>query len=231
MGFWISLAILLAFYAWARKARAAKDQKGNSLNGSEQQRAIEQTIKIATYNVQTGKSLQGKRDISKSAAVIENADIVGIQEVYAPTWLNKFGIGVPQTQSLAMLPDWSGKSYRNYTVAKFALGDANTELVVLNTHLHTKQGRLEQLEIVLKEFQSYPCSLLMGDFNTKADEPVLREFIAQGKGSDLIAQARLDHPGRIDWILGRGLAAVDGVFVDKGVSDHPFYQVEVKIKA
>jgi len=125
-----------------------------------------------------------------------------------------------------MLPDWSGKSYRNYTVAKFALGDANTELVVLNTHLHTKQGRLEQLEIVLKEFQSYPCSLLMGDFNTKADEPVLREFIAQGKGSDLIAQARLDHPGRIDWILGRGLAAVDGVFVDKGVSDHPFYQVE-----
>jgi len=59
MGFWISLAILLAFYAWARKARAAKDQKGNSLNGSEQQRAIEQTIKIATYNVQTGKSLTG----------------------------------------------------------------------------------------------------------------------------------------------------------------------------
>jgi endonuclease/exonuclease/phosphatase family metal-dependent hydrolase len=271
MWLWLCLATALGLFLWARKASSASNQQSSLLHfadpkantGNEQ---MGRTLKVATFNVQTGKSLQGKRDIYRSAELVRNADIVAIQEVYAPTWLNVFGLGVSQTQALAnhggfnwlfcatrrrwfrehrgnallsryqtknwqivMLPDWSGKSYRNYTVAKFDLPEkaVSTELVVINTHLHTKQGRLEQLKIVLEEFEKHPCALLMGDFNTRIDEPVLQEFLEQAKGIDLIQQAGINHDDRIDWIIGKGLGAHSGRRVEKGVSDHPYYEIEI----
>lgn len=264
------LALLL--FMWARKATAACDQKGKRfhapLSAGEVIQGVPRRLKVATYNVQTGKDLNGKRDIKRSANAMSGVDIAGVQEVYAPSWLNKLGLGTSQTQALAiqggfhflfcatrrrwfrehrgnallsrfqckdwritMLPDWSGKSYRNLSVARFELSNAqpDQELVILNTHLHTKKGRVEQLRIVLEELESYPCAILLGDFNSKHDQLELAQFFAKEKGIDLISQAGLDDADRIDWMIGRGVTAVGGRRLDKGISDHPYYEIDVQI--
>ncbi len=265
---------VLGGFLYIRKARPAQEKSGYGFNpipqGSkkisdqptEQSIQKEVLLKVATYNIQTGKNANGQRDISKSAELIESSHIVGIQEVYAPSWLNRFGIGLSQSQHLAMqggftwlfnatrlrwlrehrgnallsklpmsewhtkmLPDQSGKSYRNITIAKAEWNGKGFH--ILNTHLHTKNGRKEQIEVVLREFSKYSPAILLGDFNCTGEE--LGTALSDIEISDAIKIAQLDpqESQRIDWILTKGFVVEGGDFHDKGVSDHPFYQVNL----
>lgn len=274
--FILSLAVI--GFLLIRKAQPAKDKSGNGFNPipkistkskHRSKKAIDESIeqqpllKIATYNIQTGKSLHGHRDIHRSAEVIQSAHIVGVQEVYAPSWLNRLGLGVSQSEYLAanggfswlfcatrlrwlrehrgnalfsklpisdwqikMLPDQSGKSFRNLTIAKARWN--NKTFHILNTHLHTKHGRTEQIDIVLREFAQYSPAILMGDFNCTAEE--LAGALSDIEISDAIAVAELDSQDnqRIDWILTKGFTIEGGLFQGKGVSDHPYYQVNLR---
>jgi endonuclease/exonuclease/phosphatase family metal-dependent hydrolase len=251
----------------ARKPRPAADQQGQIINDQQSPITERPTLTIATYNIQTGKSLAGKRNIKHSAAVISEADIVGVQEVYAPKLLNKIGFGRSQSQVLAvvgrfgwlfcatrrrwmrehrgnlllsklpvsswqieMLPDQSGRSFRNMTIAKFYWQDE--EIHFINTHLHTRQGREEQLDIVLREFAKYPRAILVGDFNTRSDNPLLSRALHNVEITDAVSVAELEpnNPDRIDWILTKGFSVNSGEMVEKGVSDHPYYSVNLSIK-
>jgi len=99
--------LLLAIYV-ARKPRPVENRQGKQFKNVErQQNQTSQNLVVATYNVQTGKNLQGQRDIKRAAEVVKDVDIVGIQEVYAPGWLNRLGFGICQTQSLAMPGNFS----------------------------------------------------------------------------------------------------------------------------
>ena len=257
---------MLVLFIIARRAKPAHNQRGTQLS-SQYRNQIDSNAKafsLATYNIQTGKSLNGVRNINASAAVLKDVDIAGVQEVYATGWLNRLGLGISQTQALAqiggfaylfcatrrrwlrehrgnallsklavsdwrihMLPDKSGKSYRNMTVASVHWQGEVFHLI--NTHLHTREGREQQLAVVLAEFAKYPRAILMGDFNTTADDGLLASALADKTVEmvDAIRVAGLDlhNPERIDWILTKGFRVQAGRMLDKGVSDHPYYQV------
>ena len=264
------LCVLLAIVALAvaRKVKPAVDQLGTRITAPASWPTEPAQLTIATFNVQTGKDNHGKRDISRAAEVIKSADIVGIQEVYATGWLNRLGLGTPQTEALAqigdfgylfaatrfrwfrenrgnallskipikqwrvaMLPDQSGHSFRNMVIAKFFWQE--TEITLINTHLHTTRGREQQLATVLQEFAKHPRAILLGDFNSPRDTPLLTEFLQQNEASvvDAVGRAGIDSndPKRIDWIFTKGFEISDGRSVEKGVSDHPYYEVVLQL--
>lgn len=258
------LFIFLAIFIFARHATPAKNREGTFVNISHvaQQSNI---LRVASFNIQTGKSLEGKRDISRSAALLAGADLAGVQEVYAASWLNKLGIAHSQIDHLVkgsklagvfsatrrrwfrdhrgnailsglaieswhsrMLPDQSGKNFRNMTIAKIHWqGDY---FHFINTHLHTGVGRAEQLDAVMAEFEKYPRAILTGDFNCSGDSEELKPYLANKGIQDTINLAGLDkgEERRIDWILSKGFCVLDGKMIEAGVSDHPFYQVSLR---
>ncbi len=260
----------LAALLFARKARPASERNGVGLNtinervDNPESHNKSEILKVATYNIQTGKSDDGHRDITASAQVLAGADIVGVQEVYAPSLLNNVGVGLSQTEQLAniggfgwlfcatrrryfkdhrgnallsklpvtnwqikMLPDRSGKSYRNLTIAEVEW--QHQRFYFLNTHLHTKTGRSEQIEVVLREFSKYSPAILVGDFNCTAAE--LNNALSDIDISDAIDIANIESdPQRIDWILSKGFKVVGGEFFPKGVSDHPYYQTNLQFQ-
>lgn len=263
----IIAAIAVALALIARKSRPAKDQAGTLLNDASSTKRSDGILKVATFNIQTGKSLEGKRNLSRSAGVLAQADVAGVQEVYAPKLLNLMGIGQGQAPRIAargqfawlfcptrrrwlrehrgnlllskipllswrieMLPDQSGRSFRNMTVAELSWNGETFHFI--NTHLHTRQGKEEQLDIVLREFAKYPRAILLGDFNSRADTKLLANALRNVEITDAITEAGLDldNPDRIDWILTKGFEIHGGEFLEKGVSDHPYYQVNLSIK-
>ena len=266
----IQIVLLVAGVAlalMARKSRPAADQKGQLLNQAELTTLSPTRLTVATYNIQTGKDLHGKRNLLRSAEVLKQADIAGVQEVYAPKLMNLLGLGEGQAPRVAaagmfawlfcptqlrllrehrgnlllskipvsqwlikMLPDQSGRSYRNMTVADVEWQGQRFHFI--NTHLHTRQGREAQLDRVLREFAKYPCAILVGDFNSRADSPLLASALKNVEITDAIAAAGLDvgNPERIDWILTKGFVVHGGDMIEKGISDHPYYQVTLSIK-
>lgn len=264
----IIIAITIALLAIARKSQPAKNKSGTSIVlGTRPNQPKDQPLEfltVATYNIQTGKNLQGKRNLLASARVMAHADLIGVQEVYASGF---DGLNSGQTERLAkfggfdwlfsatrrrwfrehrgnallskmlvsdwrieMLPDQSGKNFRNMMVAKVHWH--NETFHIINTHLHTRGGREDQLERVLQEFSKYPRAILLGDFNSHATSPSLANALKNIEITDAIAAAKLDldNPERIDWILTKGFKIETGEMLEKGVSDHPYYQVSLSYK-
>ena len=255
-------ALIIAFLAWARKATPAGNKLGKTMNDPVSSEYSPAELRVASFNIQTGKNNEGKRNIQASAEVLKDVDLAGIQEVYAPSILNLLGLGAQQSEALAkhggfswlfcatrrrwlrehrgnailsklkvhdwrieMLPDQSGKSYRNMTIAEVEW--QGQRLHFINTHLHTKKGKAEQLEVVLREFSKYPRAILLGDFNSNRGMPELDNALKDIEISDAIAMAGLDidNNDRIDWILTKGFQIEKGRMLEKGVSDHPYYEV------
>ncbi len=261
----VALFIALIFFIIAKKSHPIADRSGTSIEGQDQQILNEQDklLTVASYNIQTGKSINGVRNIHGAAGLIEDQHIIGIQEIYAPGWLNKLGFGQSQLETLIKnkpfghlmaatrkrwfreqrgnailsrlpvtrwsihaLPDYTGKSYRNMTVIEFEWQGESVRFI--NTHLHTGQGREEQLDLVLAEFAKYPIAILVGDFNSRDDTKALSDAIANPKITDAISLAQTDAEDpeqRIDWILTKGFSVESGKFVNRGISDHPYYEV------
>ncbi|RBP47093.1 endonuclease/exonuclease/phosphatase family protein [Arenicella xantha] len=264
----IVFAVIIGLILAARKSKPAHNKAGTNFNGDIRQAAQEPAqIQVATYNIQTGKSLQGKRDLLASAKVLSQADLVGVQEVYAPSLMNLIGSGFAQTPRIAnyggfawlfsatrrrwlrehrgnailsklptsnwqvvMLPDQSNKSFRNMTIVEVAW--QGQTFTFINTHLHTRNGREQQMKVVLQEFAKHPRAILVGDFNSPATLETLANALKDIDITDAIAMANLDtsNPQRIDWILTKGFKVEGGEMLEKGVSDHPYYQVSLTYK-
>ena len=261
----LAIVLLLALFAYARQVRPAVDQQGQVIHDPAVWPSEPLQLKVATFNIQGGKNLVGKRDITMSAEAVANADIVGLQEVHATGWLNKLGFGESQIEVLArvgqfgylfaatrrrwfreyrgnailtkvpvsswksrMLPDQTGKKYRNLMIAEISWQGKSVTL--LNTHLHTGKGRRQQLNLVLDEFSKHPHAILLGDFNSRADSALLQQAFAHG-ATDAVAAAGFDADDqtRIDWILTRGFNVAEGHMLEAGISDHPYYEVSLTI--
>jgi len=250
--------------ALARKSRPADDKRGCEMIDQHAATAEPQQLTVATYNIQTGKDLDGRRNLLASAEVVARADLVGVQEVYAPTLLNLLGLGSDQTMKIAkhgqfswlfcatrrrwlrehrgnailsklpieqwrieMLPDQSNKSFRNMTIAQVTW--QNQTFHFINTHLHTRKGQARQLEVVLQEFAKYPRAILVGDFNCGTNSSILSNALKDVDITDAVAAANLnqDDLNRIDWILTKGFTVEGGTMVEKGISDHPYFEVKL----
>lgn len=263
----IFLILVVLLLLVARKARPAVNKQGVGLVEPPKSPTHTDVLKVATYNIQTGKDINGRRNLNRTSEVLRDADIVGVQEVYAPSLINLCAVGSSQFEKLAkhggfgwlfsatcqrwlrehrgnailskvpienwrveMLPDQSGKRFRNMTIA-----DVNWQgkvFCLINTHLHTRDGREDQLAVVLQEFAKHPHAILLGDFNSQVSTPALGKALKDVDISDAVTLSGLefDDPERIDWILTKGFNVVGGKQVEKGVSDHPYYEVSLTYK-
>jgi endonuclease/exonuclease/phosphatase family metal-dependent hydrolase len=105
------------------------------------------------------------------------------------------------------------------------------DLQVLITHLDRQSDREDQLRAVTRQFLELtePC-LLLGDLNSREDDPGLLELLATPGVRDPIREVLgAATPSRIDWILTRGLRGVQAKSCDNGASDHPCFRVELEI--
>ena len=266
----ITTSVIIAFILIARKSRCASSKHGDSINivksNTQEVSQESKTFTVATFNIQGGKNLSGNRDIRRASQAIKNADLVGIQEVYAPTYANRLSFGHSQTETLAqpgsfnwlfcatkrrwfrdfqgnallsklttkdwsttMLPHKVGKNFRNMTVVKVSLQGEDFHFI--NTHLHTKEGKEEQFNAVVSEFKKYPRAILVGDFNSMPNEAHMLKLLQDDSIVDAINVCGIDpdENNRIDWILCKGFHVHQGLILEKGISDHPYYQVTMSI--
>ena len=96
------VVIIVAALIFARKSRPGGNKVGNSIIALPPLETEPAQLKVATYNIQTGKNLQGHRNLKASADVIKNANLVCIQEIYAPSLSNLAGFGLSQIEELAL---------------------------------------------------------------------------------------------------------------------------------
>ncbi len=172
----------------------------------------------------------------RPAQIEELAGTLELGWLFAPTrtrWFRDYrGIGLlsrfPATHWYREpLVDISGHSFRVLTtVAIDFFGDT---LWVLCTHLHPRLARDQQLDTVLQRFAQYSPAILMGDLNVTREHPRLAELLATTEAVDAIhvALGSADPSERIDWIIAKGLTVIGGGTTAVGVSDHPYYWVDI----
>ena len=158
-------------------------------------------------------------------------DLLGAAWLFAPTehrfWRDHFGNGAMATIPVASwlrfpLPSTGGKGFRNALLLSIE-PDGQPAVRVLITHLDRTHDRALQLAAVTHLFLSLaPPAILMGDLNTTRDDQQVRRLLARHDVQDAVPAVQgNDNPGRIDWILVRGLRVLSAGIVERGASDHP----------
>jgi endonuclease/exonuclease/phosphatase family metal-dependent hydrolase len=119
-----------------------------------------------------------------------------------------------------------GRGFRNVLVADLPFGDGTLRLLI--THIDRGDDREKQLRTVRDMFLKQPSpALLMGDFNTRPDDPLIKALLSAPGVVDPVGQKLgVNPPDRIDWIFVRGLKWLDAGMVDRGASDHPMVWAE-----
>ena len=95
----VIIALVIALVLFARKSKPVNEKEGSKPEGVVDHSYQPELLNVATYNIQTGKSNDGKRNLTASAEVVSKADLVGIQEVYGTGFDGSFNTG--QTERLA----------------------------------------------------------------------------------------------------------------------------------
>lgn len=218
------------------------------------------TLKLGSFNIHSGKGTDGIRDLSRTARLLTDLDFVGLYEVrstrdgnqaaelanqqancwlFAPTerqwWADHFGNGllykIPVHSAVRIpLENTRGKAYRNAILSTVELQGASVR--VLSVHIDRENDRLQQLQSVVDLFLGLqpPC-VLMGDLNSTAADPLLKELRSHpGVQSPLHDTLGETAPNAsIDWIFTRGLKTVSAELVENSASDHALLKAELAI--
>jgi endonuclease/exonuclease/phosphatase family metal-dependent hydrolase len=163
---------------------------------------------------------------------------LGMASLFAPAerryWHDDFGNALlssvkPTSVQRIPLPGTQGYKYRNAVLSHHRVGGRTLHFVT--THIDRVKDRERQLRDVIALFLSLdePC-VLVGDFNTTADDPQLRALLDRPGVHDAVAEGLTrDVPGRIDWVITRGLKTVAAGCEEDGSSDHPIVWAEVEL--
>jgi endonuclease/exonuclease/phosphatase family metal-dependent hydrolase len=128
------------------------------------------------------------------------------------------------------LPKPSSRTNRNFIWAKLPVGDETIDVLVTHLERGDTAERHLQLQSLGQLFLSLAGpALLMGDLNSTADDPQLRQLLAAPGVSDALSCRGIESPQRIDWILVRGLNVLDAGLIDRGASDHPLAWAELEV--
>lgn len=258
--------LLLAVVITAYMSQPAPAASGRSLEASGQPAVAANNgeFVVGCYNIHGGKGEDGRRDLKRCASVIDDADIVGLQEVHAAThfgracqlsalagftgmgslfapartrWFRDFrGNGLlsrfaVEHWSREPLPDRSGRNYRCLLTAKVNIAGQSVWLLV--THLHTREGRKQQLETVFKRFHGLSPAVLIGDFNTPLSDPMIKphlEALQELSGDEAsIVHPTVNNVRGVDWIICRGLTLVGAGVDHSDASDHPYYWARFRL--
>ena len=125
------------------------------------------------------------------------------------------------------LPQTRGHSHRNLLLTELKLPNASIRVLV--THADTHDDRDQHLAAIAAAFrtQKEPV-VLLGDLNAGPEHPEIARMLADpgvvATNGGTISQ---ELPGRVEWIIARGLKGVGTSNCDKGGSDHPRIALEV----
>jgi len=128
------------------------------------------------------------------------------------------------------LPQRHDHSHRNVVLVGLEC-ERGRAVRILITHINRRDPeRSLQLRTVINLFTSLEApAVLLGDLNTGADDPQLRELLEMPGVSDSVGQVLGEQAqNRIDWIITRGLDCVDAGMLDEGASDHPLVWAELR---
>lgn len=126
------------------------------------------------------------------------------------------------------LPRTLGDAHRNILQAELKL--PTTTLRVLVAHVDSRGDRDQHLAAVAAAFrtQKEPV-ILLADLNVGTDHPeVVRMLADPGVVASNGVMPPAPQPGRVEWIIARGLKAVGTSRCDKGGSDHPRLALELE---
>jgi len=153
--------------------------------------AVKTTLRLATFNIHSGFGADGSWDLKRTASVLRNFDIIGLNEVrgfpmgygnmrtlgeslempwlFAPTerrwWFDEFGNGV-----LCRLPveSWrrtplagGARGYGFRNILQLAVRWNGKILNLLITHLDTREDRARQLRTLGEMFASSPSPAVL----------------------------------------------------------------------
>ncbi len=216
----IPILIVAAALVWGYVPTATGPASGTTLQGSAIRATTRPTLRVATFNIHSGRNIGGQFDLDKTAAVLKNFDLIALNEVrgaglleehdqarllgeklnmqwlFAPTehqwWHDAFGNGVLSSVSAV---DWQR------TPLPGSSGRGKRNLIRVNVML---QGR--------------PVSVLITHIDRGADHKkqlplVLEEFLKvpqpavlmgdfNGEATDPYMQPFLKAPGVKDAVGG-----------------------------
>jgi endonuclease/exonuclease/phosphatase family metal-dependent hydrolase len=134
------------------------------------------------------------------------------------------------------LPRQVDRSYRNMILVTLAYPSAKqkrTSIRLLLTHVNRRYDaeRQAQLRVVIAQYLALAKpAVLLGDLNSEADDPQIRQLLGTPGVCDAVGEkTSTKTPGRIDWIIARGLRPVDAGIRDNGASDHPLVWAELEL--
>jgi endonuclease/exonuclease/phosphatase family metal-dependent hydrolase len=218
------------------------------------------TLRVASFNIHGGKGRDGRRDLARTAALLRDFDVVGLNEVHGGdpdqaerlgratgmAWLfapvermggrDDFGNGllsrlpVRHWQRLPISPA-GAETHRNIVLARLPVGGRTVNVLV--THLaRPGDERPGQLRAVAELFLALqPPAVLMGDLNTRRGDEQLERLLAEAGVVDALGVGDEGVPApAIDWLLVRGLRVVSSGRRDDGSSDHPLVWAELELE-
>ena len=176
------------------------------------------------------QEVSGKRSLTQPNQAAALGSILNMAWIFAPTktrWFKPYVGNGALTNITVHRWFWRpliqnrGRSFRNMIICEIELLGKN--VTIINTHLHTHEGREEQMKQVFRELAKYRRAILVGDFNTRPHDALLQELIRKSTAHDPFENA-LDTTfsnTRVDWMLLKGLVATEVSVIEPGVSDHP----------
>ena len=216
-------------------------------------------LSVAFFNIASGRGQDGKIDLQRTATMLGKFDYVGLAEtrgfyagdtqadqlgkildlkpLFAPTehtrFHDEFGNAILTRVNVdhwlrIPLPGTQSSGHRNVVVSTLQLGKQT--ITIISTHIDRVIDRTIQLQYLFQLSQSIKGPMiLMGDFNTRPDDPQLKPFF--DNFTDVISP-KLPTPTneRVDWIFIRNLDVTDSGLVPNTISDHPLVYVNIKAR-
>lgn len=161
-----------------------------------------------------------------------------LQSAFLPTerrwWSDHFGNGLLTRGPVELvqrcpLPGTRGKAFRQAVLTEVPFQGERVR--ILGVHVDRQDDRIPQLAVVTRMFLALaPPAILLGDLNTKADDPALKTLLTAPDVVDPLAGVAAAG-GHIDWILARGLDCRKIEYVTGDASDHPAVRAEFSLPA
>lgn len=170
---------------------------------------------------------------------VQLGNLLEMQSAFVPTerrwWHDHFGNALLThlpMQQIHRLPlaGTRGKAFRSAILAQFEFQQQTIQLLAV--HIDSQSDRELQLQAVISLFLGLQTpAVLIGDLNSKPDNPLLRELLSRSDVVDALHNAPPDARGRqhIDWILARGFHCRKGELIENDASDHPAAVAELEI--
>jgi len=206
--------------------------------GMDDQRDLDRTaeclkdVTVAGLNEVRGSAWYG-RDRDQAETLAEK---LGMGYLFAPTerrWGREhFGNALltklPVSEWLRIqLPRQHSDSHRNMLLADLML--TGGRVAVLVAHVDTRADREIQLAAVIAMFRTLrEPAVLIGDLNAGPEHPdVARLLATPGIVGTNGARPPAELPGKVEWVIAKGLKPLDASRCDNGASDHPRVALEV----